>query len=207
MSSRDKLIAAMSDLMWERGFAATTPREVSEMSGVGRGSMYHHFASKKDMGIAAIEDFCNKLTDRSIAVLTSEGSPLDRLHAYLDMPREPVKGCRIGRLTQDPVVAQDPDLLAPVSASFAATHGALAAVVQEALDEGSLHGPLDAKQWARLISTTIQGSYVLSIASADGSPYDEAITAMHKLIAGDVAGLTGGASPKGKPNGSRKEPH
>ena len=46
MESRERLVVAMSELMWERGYAATSPRGVRERSGVGQGSMYHHFPGK-----------------------------------------------------------------------------------------------------------------------------------------------------------------
>jgi Bacterial regulatory proteins, tetR family len=43
MNSRELLVETMSDLLWERGYADTSPRDVRERSGVGQGSMYHHF--------------------------------------------------------------------------------------------------------------------------------------------------------------------
>ena len=46
MSSRDQLTEAMAELLWERGYAATSPRDVMERAGVGQGSMYHHFSGK-----------------------------------------------------------------------------------------------------------------------------------------------------------------
>ena len=55
MESRERLVTAMSELMWERGYAATSPREVRERSGVGQGSMYHHFPSKRDLALAALQ--------------------------------------------------------------------------------------------------------------------------------------------------------
>ena len=40
VDSREKLVEAMAELMWERGYSATSPRAVRELSGVGQGSMY-----------------------------------------------------------------------------------------------------------------------------------------------------------------------
>jgi len=45
--SRDRLIAAMSHLMSERGYTATSPRMVLDRAGLGKGSLYHHFDTKQ----------------------------------------------------------------------------------------------------------------------------------------------------------------
>ena len=55
MDSRELLVGTMSELMWERGYADTSPRQVRERSGVGQGSMYHHFPTKRDPALAALE--------------------------------------------------------------------------------------------------------------------------------------------------------
>ena len=60
-TSRDRLVTAMSDLMWERGYAATSPREVRERSGVGQGGMYHCFSGKHALALAALERNCADL--------------------------------------------------------------------------------------------------------------------------------------------------
>ncbi|MFN8049705.1 MAG: TetR/AcrR family transcriptional regulator [Ancrocorticia sp.] len=182
MNSKERMIEAMSDLMWEQGFAATTPREVRERSGVGQGSMYHHFPTKRDLGMAAIESITSDLMDRSVALLEAAGDPLDRLNNYLSAPREPLKGCKAGRLTQDPVVARDPEMLAPVARVFDRITEAATNTVQEAIDRHQLKPDLDAASWARLIVTTLQGGYVLAIAAQDRAPYDEAFAALRRLV-------------------------
>ena len=176
------MIDAMSDLMWEQGFAATTPREVRERSGVGQGSMYHHFPTKRDLGMAAIENITSDLMDRSVALLEAEGDPLDRLNDYLSARREPLKGCKVGRLTQDPVVARDPEMLVFVARVFDRITKAASHTVQEAIDRHELRPDLDAASWARLIVATLQGGYVLAIAAQDRSPYDEAFAALRRLV-------------------------
>ena len=109
----------MSDLMWERGYAATSPREVRERSGVGQGSMYHHFPSKRDLALAALERNCADLLPATEDLLARPADPMEKLTAYLSRPRPALRGCKVGRMTQDPLVAGDPGLLAPVADAFA----------------------------------------------------------------------------------------
>lgn len=182
MDSKERLVVAMSDLMWERGYAATTPREVRERSGVGQGSMYHHFAGKRELALAALERNCADLLPTTEALLTKPGDPLEKLVAYLRYPRPALKGCKVGRMTQDPLVASDPGLLAPVAAAFEKVHELQTAVICEAIALGELDAGTDPDRLARLLSATIQGGYVLAIAAGDPRPYEDACAGAADLL-------------------------
>jgi AcrR family transcriptional regulator len=174
MDSRERLIETMSELMWERGYAATSPREVRERSGIGQGSMYHHFPSKRDLALAALERNCADLLPASEALLTADGDSFETLTGYLSQPKDALKGCKVGRMTQDPLVATDPGLLAPVADAFDRIHHALVRVLRTAIEAGELNGELDPDRLAYLLTATIQGGYVLAIAQQDRRPFDEA---------------------------------
>ena len=180
--SRERLVAAMSDLMWERGYAATSPREVRERSGVGQGSMYHHFPTKHALALAALERNCADILPSADELLTGSGGPLSRIERYLARPRTPLRGCKVGRMTQDPVVRADPTLLAPVADTFRHIHGVLAQVLTEALAGGALPADLDADRLAYLIVATIQGGYVLAISEQDAGPFDQACAGAIDLL-------------------------
>ncbi|QGF25112.1 TetR family transcriptional regulator [Raineyella fluvialis] len=172
----------MSDLMWEKGYAATSPREVRDRSGVGQGSMYHHFPSKRELALAALERNCQDLLPGSIDPLSAPGDPLEKLAGHMSTPRDALKGCKVGRMTQDPLVATDPGLLAPVTDAFEKVHTALVAVIREAIDAGELPAALDPDRIASLLQATIQGGYVLAIARQDRAPYDEAVAGVVDLL-------------------------
>ena len=174
MESRERLVQTMSQLMWERGYAATSPRDVRERSGVGQGSMYHHFPSKRDLALAALERNCADLLPATQELLAGPGDPMARLTAYLTRPLPSLKGCKVGRLTQDPLVAGDPGLLGPIADAFAAVHEALTAVLRDAVEIGQLDDGVDPDRLAYLLAATIQGGYVLSIAAQDPAPSMEA---------------------------------
>lgn len=174
MDSRELLVRTMSDLMWERGYAATSPRAVREESGVGQGSMYHHFPSKRDLALAALERNCADLLPATEELLTTFGDPMQKLATYLSRPLPALKGCKVGRMTQDPLVAADPELLAPIARSFAAVHDALVAVIREAIELSQLSPAIDPDRLAYLLAATIQGGYVLAIAAQDPSHFEDA---------------------------------
>lgn len=52
---RRRLLEATVDLLVERGFAGTSTTLVSERAGVSRGAQLHHFPTKNDLVVAAVE--------------------------------------------------------------------------------------------------------------------------------------------------------
>jgi AcrR family transcriptional regulator len=198
MDSRERLIETMSELMWERGYAATSPREVRKRSGIGQGSMYHHFPSKRDLALAALERNCADLLPASEALLTADGDSLEKLTGYLSQPKDALKGCKVGRMTQDPLVAADPGLLAPVADAFYRVHQALVRVLRQAIEAGELSAELDPDRLAYLLTATIQGGYVLAIAQQDRRPFDEARAGALDLLRA--------AAPRAKPSSGFAEP-
>ncbi|WP_156252524.1 TetR/AcrR family transcriptional regulator [Pseudactinotalea terrae] len=169
MTSRDRLVEAMSELMWERGYADASPREVRERSGVGQGSMYHHFPSKRDLGVAALERNIADLMP-STSALDGPGSPMARIEAHLMRARESLKGCKVGRMTQDPQVREDPVLLAPVARVFTEVHSTWVRVLREAVDAHELRADIDPERLAHTLMAVLQGGYVLAIARRDPQP-------------------------------------
>ncbi|MFY1587907.1 TetR/AcrR family transcriptional regulator [Micromonospora sp. WMMD734] len=173
MGSRKLLVDTMSELMWERGYSDTSPRDVRERSGVGQGSMYHHFPTKRDLALAALERNVDDLVPAG-SELDGPGDPMARIEAYLMRPRDVLKGCKVGRMTQDPQVREDPVLLAPVSRAFAQAHANLVGVLREAIAARELRDDLNPEQLAHTLMAVLQGGYVLAIAQQDPGPFDDA---------------------------------
>jgi TetR/AcrR family transcriptional repressor of nem operon len=182
VGSRERLVETMSDLMWERGYADTSPRDVRERSGVGQGSMYHYFPTKRDLALAALERNVTALLPASTDLDGTEGSPMARIEAYLMRPREALKGCKVGRMTQDPQVREDPVLLDPVGRAFAQVHVKWVHALRAAIAAGELRDDLDPDRLAHTLMAVLQGGYVLAIAAQDPDPFDDARAGVLDLL-------------------------
>jgi TetR/AcrR family transcriptional repressor of nem operon len=181
MNSRQLLVETMSELMWERGYADTSPRDVRARSGVGQGSMYHHFPTKRDLALEALEHNVADLLPAA-SELDGPGDPMARIEAYLMRPRDALKGCKVGRMTQDPQVREDPVLLAPVARAFAQVHDSWVNVLREAVAARELRDDLDPARLAHTLMAVLQGGYVLAIARKDPGPFDDARTGALDLL-------------------------
>lgn len=70
-------------LFTNRGYAATSVREIVEMAGVTKPSLYYHFESKEGIYLAILEELL-KIADESIAASrVKDGTARERLQAFL----------------------------------------------------------------------------------------------------------------------------
>lgn len=175
VGTKDRLIAATQELLWERGYAATSPKDILQKAEAGQGSMYHHFSGKQDLAVTALEETAAGMRVSAEMLLHGEGSPVDRVKAYLTRQRDSLKGCRIGRMTYDTNVLTSPELLAPVTQTLAWLVETLAGVIAEGIECGQLRADVDAREVASMVVATIQGGYVLARAGQDPAAFDAAV--------------------------------
>jgi AcrR family transcriptional regulator len=55
-STRESILAVSRRLFLERGYAAASMREIAEKSGIAKATIYHHFADKKRILLALLEN-------------------------------------------------------------------------------------------------------------------------------------------------------
>ncbi|WP_406859267.1 TetR/AcrR family transcriptional regulator [Streptomyces sp. HUAS MG47] len=183
MSTPDRLIEATRALLWERGYVGTSPKAIQQAAGAGQGSMYHHFAGKPDLALAAIRRTAEELRAAAEAALGGEGTADARIEAYLRRERDVLRGCPVGRLTMDPDVMASDELRAPVDETLDWLRGRLAGIVQEGLERGELTGPLDPEALAATVVATVQGGYVLARSSGSAAAFDTAVDGLLMLLA------------------------
>ncbi|SDS82971.1 TetR/AcrR family transcriptional regulator [Actinopolymorpha singaporensis] len=183
MSSAERLIESTRELLWERGYTGTSPRAIQQRAGAGQGSMYHHFSGKPELARAAIGRTAEEMRATAEAVLSAPGPALERIAAYLHRERAVLRGCPVGRLTQDPDVMADATLSEPVKQTFAWLVGRIAEVLREGRDRGELDVALDPESTAATVVAVVQGGYVLARAAGSSEPFDRAVSGVASLLA------------------------
>lgn len=85
---RQRLLEATVDLLVERGWSGTTTTLVSQRAGVSRGAQLHHFPTKDDLVLAAVEHL-SEVRGRELAeAATKLPSGRRRTRAVLEMLAE-----------------------------------------------------------------------------------------------------------------------
>jgi AcrR family transcriptional regulator len=72
---RDHLVALSAELFAEKGFRATTVREIADAAGILSGSLYHHFSSKESIADEVLSRFLNEVLVDYRAALDEGGNP------------------------------------------------------------------------------------------------------------------------------------
>ncbi|MEU5095618.1 TetR/AcrR family transcriptional regulator [Streptomyces sp. NPDC020996] len=183
MDTAERLIESTRELLWERGYTGTSPKAIQQRAGAGQGSMYHHFAGKPDLALAAIRRTAEEMRAKAEAEFSAPGTAVDRVTAYLLRERDVLKGCPIGRLTQDPDVMGAPTLRAPVDETLAWLRERLAGVLAEGRERGEFSTALDPQTVAATVVAVLQGGYVLARAADSVQPFDQAIAGVLSLLA------------------------
>ncbi|MBN6058563.1 TetR/AcrR family transcriptional regulator [Nonomuraea sp. RK-328] len=182
VSTRDDLIEATRELLWERGYGATSPRAILDASGAGQGSMYYHFRGKEALAEAAISRNREEMRSQVSSDLASGATAVEKIRAYLGRERDVLKGCRFGRLAQDADVIDSPVLRGEVEEMFAWIRGRLTEVIAAGVSGGEFRDDLDAAKTAAMIVATLQGAYVLARAAQDVVVFDDAIDGVMTLL-------------------------
>ncbi|WP_433464184.1 TetR/AcrR family transcriptional regulator [Spirillospora sp. CA-128828] len=186
MDARERLIESTRELLWERGYVGTSPKAIQERSGAGQGSMYHHFRGKPDLALAAISRSADELRARAEAALSGPGTVIERVTGYMRRERDVLKGCPVGRLTQDPDVMADPRLRRPVEETFAWLTQRLAELLAEGRANDELDARIDPAATATALVAVLQGGYVLARAAGSADVQARAIDGALGLLAGGL---------------------
>ncbi|MFE9120365.1 TetR/AcrR family transcriptional regulator [Streptomyces sp. NPDC007172] len=183
MNTSERLIEATRELLWERGYVGTSPRAIQQQAGAGQGSMYHHFAGKPDLALAAIRRTTREMRATAEAAFGGDGTAYERIAAYLLRERDVLRGCPVGRLTMDPEIVADDGLRAPVDETLDWLRGRLTDIVQQGLDRGEFARDVVPREIASAVVATVQGGYVLARASGSPEAFDAGVRGLLSLLA------------------------
>ncbi len=187
METRERLLEATQDLLWTKGFSATSPRDIQLAAGVGQGSMYHYFRGKNDLALEAIRRNADLLRREVESLLDRPVSPLQRIEDFLTRQRDALRGCRLGRMTFDADIVASEELLEPVRETIAWLTESLAQVIGEAIAAGELRSDVRPSDLAATLSAVVQGGYVLARSQQDAAPFEAAVAGALGLLRGNAA--------------------
>lgn len=84
LRSRDRLLAAATTLFYERGFLATSVKEITQACGFTQGALYNHFPSKDELLYVLVLDIHAELERHtSRARATAGDDPVDQYAALV----------------------------------------------------------------------------------------------------------------------------
>lgn len=83
---REEILETASRLFYERGYGATSIRDIAEAVGISSSTMYHHFANKQDVLHAIVSRFMQDFVDATVPVLRDKSlSPTERVRRVIGL--------------------------------------------------------------------------------------------------------------------------
>ena len=186
--TRTKLLEAARDVIRAKGYAATTVDDICAAVGVTKGGFFHHFGSKEQLGLAAIEQFDSMATTLfASAPFAAAADPRDRLLGYVDfrislLSREiPRFTCLLGTMVQE-VHATHPALRAACDASMT---GHVAVLTRDIEAAKRLYAPSaawTAESVGYFMQAVLQGSFIFAKAKQDPAMVVESLTHLRRYL-------------------------
>jgi len=166
--TRIKLLEAARDVIRSKGYTAATVDDICAAAGVTKGSFFHHFSSKEQLGVAAIEQFDAMATALfAAAPYRSLPDPLERLLGYVDFRASLLHGeiahytCLMGTSVQE-VYATHPEIRAACEQGMSAHVGELVRDIEEALRKYVPDAEWSADSLGYFMQSVLQGAFIFA---------------------------------------------
>jgi TetR/AcrR family transcriptional repressor of nem operon len=173
-SHKEKLLSDGLRLVHERGFGASSVRDIVQAAGVPQGSFTNHFTSKEAFGLEILERYREMTSAAVSATLRNDAlPPLRRLRGWIDGQLEYLRkddmrrGCLYGNLSAE--ASEESDAIrGRVASVFAENQASVAYCLEAAVDAGELAPNSDVQELAGFIVSSLQGAIL--VAKAQRSP-------------------------------------
>lgn len=104
--TRDRIVAAADQLIYQRGYEPTSFADVSAVVGISRGNFYHHFKTKDAILDAVIQDRQAKTSTMLRDWEEAGGTPKERIRCFIriliaNRAKIRLYGCPVGSLTTE----------------------------------------------------------------------------------------------------------
>ena len=186
---RTRLLDAALGLVRSKGYTATTDDEICTAAGVTKGAFFHHFRSKDELAVAAVERWSTTTGALFAGAPYHEPSdPVERVLAYIDFRRSLIAGepagftCFAGTLVQEMYDARPAirDACAACIRDHAAT---LVADIAAAMRARGLNGQgWTAESLALHTQAVLQGAFILAKANGGAAAAIDSVDHLRRYV-------------------------
>ncbi|QND44512.1 TetR/AcrR family transcriptional regulator (plasmid) [Rhizobium lusitanum] len=175
------------EVFWQKGYAGTTPQDLLDAAGIGKGSFYNHFKSKRNMFELCLQRYRNSQSDALVEFLKQPVSARLRLKGALeqlirfDLEGPIRKGCMAVNTAAE-LAASDEIALGIVQGMFNRTEAAFVQLIEEGQSSGEFRVDIDAASLASLLFTTVLGLRIAGLVADTPDRLRRAVDAAIRVI-------------------------
>lgn len=162
-------------VFWERGFYETSIDEVVERSGVAKYGLYSTFGSKRDLFVAALQQFANDRAGDIQSRIRSQDATLDSIREFFDeickaaTSPDPRLGCMICNAGIE-MAPHDKEIAAMVRSFFRDLGRAFTDILDQAVARNELAASADTVVLGRYLATQFR---TIAVMARSGESCDE----------------------------------
>ncbi|MDI5973893.1 TetR/AcrR family transcriptional regulator [Streptomyces sp. SL13] len=190
-ATRERIVRAAAQLMFEQGAAGTSTPAVRDAAGVSSSQIYHYFANKQALTRAVIEYQTEAVVGGQEQLLARLDS-VEALRAWRDMVVGVQRsmhwsgGCPLGSLASE-LAEHDADARTALAASFSRWSDAIRDGLARMAERGALRPEADPDSLALALLAALQGGLLLGQAQRSSAALEAGLDAIITLIAQHVA--------------------
>ncbi len=164
--AKEKIMDAAQTLVLSKGFVGTSVDDICHKAKLTKGSFFHYFKSKDELGEELLKRYCaNKKQEFIGGCCSTEKDPLKRVYGIIDffinMSKNNSQGCLLGSMAQE-LSETHPDIRSICCESFSGFAEMLAKDFKEAKEKYVPKAAFDPESLAYYFVSVLQGSILLS---------------------------------------------
>ncbi|MFF7813666.1 TetR/AcrR family transcriptional regulator [Streptomyces sp. NPDC007945] len=183
----DVAVERAMGVFWRKGYAATTPQDLVDEIGIGKGSLYNAFGSKHALFERALMRYRDSQAAWLEALLDHPGTAKDRLRGALealiglDLGDPDRRGCMAVNTAAESAPS-DAGTTETVRRMFARTESAFRATIEAGQRAGEIAGGRDAASTASWLLATVIGMRVLAKTAEDAAQLRRVVDAAMEAL-------------------------
>jgi len=168
------------ELFWQKGYEATSMRDLLGGMGIGRGSFYDTFGDKRTLFLATLDHFEQTRTAWVLEVLEESESPLETIRYVFErsvdnlVGFEPRRGCLLANTAVE-LAPHDPEVAERISRYVRRTEDAFEKALQRARRAGDVPEHKVPRALARFLVNNLHGLRVMARSGADRETLEDTV--------------------------------
>ncbi|MHB8841471.1 MAG: TetR/AcrR family transcriptional regulator [Candidatus Aquicultor sp.] len=171
--TKERLIVAAQQLMQTKGFVATSVDEICQTAGLSKGSFFHYFKSKEDIGKAVLDHYSSSIYHLiETEGCFSESDPLKSVYEIIDLyiivstnPERQTNSI-VGSFAQT-LSQTHPEIREICGNHYSWLAGTIKRYLDEAKAKYAPEAVIDTRSLADYFIATFEGSLILAKATLD----------------------------------------
>jgi len=170
----DKILQTAYRLFVQKGYTATSMREVAAEAGIGKATIYHHFPDKQAMAMAMLEKTGARM-DESLQLVRAEGDPRERIRVAVTANfKFLLEFAEIMQVVRREVSGGRDQMQAGFVKFFQESMILLTDAIRRGTEKG-IFRPVDPTRAARTLMTMITGSFAMSYLTGERPQFSEEV--------------------------------